>query len=420
MRIGYLQLGPREHGIRRYGKLLAAEGRRRLDITITEASVNLTNNRKTNREMLIVAARQLSATDVIHIQYSGKNNQSLWGNRWEQLYHLWIFKYHCSRPIVVTLHDIYEPTLTIKTGLQTIYKHLKKSAGVDENKATPAINNSLVSKGSFLQQTIDVVKRMYGANALSFFWLLNQAKLVFVSSGEESRRLQSVIDVNKIKVVPHFVEKRDFACDRSEAKSKLKLNEGKIITILGFIHGRKGYQLIVETMPQLPQNVKVVFAGGSSPGDEEFVAGLIQLAKSTGVDDRLRITGYLSEEELEQYITATDLAICPFKFFSASGSLSTWISAARPILAYDLPQITEYNSIEPGSIKTFQPYESRALAKAITQLLVTKPNDDPAVSRLREKLSISTIFDKQLDYYRQVTKKSFYLSSKPKIKNINL
>lgn len=409
MRIGYLQLGPSEHGICRYGRLIAAEGSDRLDLTITEASVNLTKNRKTNREMLIGAAHQLSSTDIVHIQYSGKNNQSLWGNRWEQLYHLWIFKHHCPRPIVVTLHDIYEPPLSIKTGLQTIYQSFKKlNPEVNKNKDILITgNNQSVAKTPLLTIVIDVLKRMYGANALTFFWLLNQAKLVFVCSHEEARRLQPIINNNKVKVIPHFVEKRNFTCTQSEAKAKLKLDESKIITILGFIHGRKGYQLIVETMPQLPQNVKVVFAGGSSPGDEEFVTGLIQLAKSTGVDDRLRITGYLSEEELEQYLTATDLAICPFKFFSASGSLSTWISAARPILAYNLPQITEYNSIEPGSIKTFQPYESHALAEAIKQLLLaTKPNEDPTVARLREKLSISTIFDKQLGYCRQITKKS--------------
>lgn len=406
MWIGYLQLGPSEHGIYRYGKLLAAEGRRRerLGLTITEVSINLTKDRKTNREMLINAARQLSEVDIIHVQYSGKNNQPLWGSRWEALYYFWIFKYHCSRPIVVTLHDVYEPTLSIKTGLKQVYQSLKNfTLKINKNKNDFVKLSKLSPDLMFSAQAIKVVKRMYGKNAIAFRWLLNQVNLVFVCSWEEAKRLQSIANVEKTKVVPHFVEDRQITSTKAEARAKLKLTGGKIITILGFIHGRKGYQLMVEAIPKLPQDVKVVFAGKASPGNEEFVQKLIQLTKAQSVGDRLTITGYLSEEQLQNYLIATDLAICPFKFFSASGSLSTWISAARPILAYDLPQITEYNSLEPEAIKTFHPYESDALAEAIIQLLpATYQDNNPAIARLKEKLSITKIFDEQLNYYQQI------------------
>ena len=74
---------------------------------------------------------------------------------------------------------------------------------------------------------------------------------------------------------------------------------------------------------------------------------------------------------------ASHLAGCPFEMLSASGSLSTGVSLGRPILASDLPQIAEYNRIEPGAIKTFQPYTSEALAAAIThQLSITANQSD--------------------------------------------
>jgi glycosyltransferase involved in cell wall biosynthesis len=400
MWIGYLQLGPPEHGICRYGKLLAAEGRKRPNFTITEVNINLTKDRKHNQEMLISAARQLSEAEIIHIQYSGKNNQPLWGNSWEQLYYFWLFKYHCSRPIVVTLHDVYNPPLNIKTVLKRAYQRFKNITSNDETSVEP--NEPAFAKLPRSKAT-KTLKRIFGTNALAFNWLLNQAKLVFVCSWEEAHRLRFVAE-DKTRVIPHFVEERTLTNRQTESRANLQLDGSTTVTILGFIHGRKGYQLMVETMPKLPEDVRVVFAGGASPGNEKFVEELIQLAKAKGVSDRLRITGYLSEEELEQYLIATDLAVCPFKFFSASGSLSTWISAARPILAYDLPQIAEYNLLEPGAIKTFHSYDSEVLADAIKQLLsVTSQPDDPRIVRLREQLSISRIFDKQVDYYHQVT-----------------
>ena len=205
----------------------------------------------------------------------------------------------------------------------------------------------------------------------------------------------------KTTVVPHFVEKRALTVSPAEARAALKLNEGTIVTLLGFIHGRKGHRLIVEALPELPQDVKVIFAGEPSLGKEEFVQELLALAKVKGVSDRLRVTGYLSEEELERWLVATDLAVCPFKFFSASGLLSTWISACRSILAYALPQINEYNRFEPGVIKTFQPYTPTALTKAIQQLLAVSQEDEPGVARLRKRLSMPAIFDEHLSYYRQ-------------------
>lgn len=417
MWIGYLQLGPPEHGICHYGKLLAAEinHRSQANFSVIEANVNLTKNFKDNREMLIDAARKLSAAEVIHIQYSYKNNRPLWGTHWQQLYHLWLFKHHCSRPIVVTIHDIYEPPLGINDVLMQVYQRFQNliSPANKDNSLTraelsvPKLSLSKLVKYSFLS-----------ADALTLRWLLNQAKLAFVCSCEEDKRLKAIVKTNKVQIIPHFVGKKEPSISRVEAKLKLKLDGHKIITILGFIHSRKGYELMVETMPKLPQEVKVVFAGGPSPGNEEFVLELLQLAKDLGVSDRLRITGYLSQQELDCYSIATDLAVCPFKSFSASGSLSNWIAVARPILAYNLPQIAEYNFLEPQAIKTFPQYNSDTFAEVIKQLLLTIPqNDDLGVAKLREKLSMTAIFNKHLSYYSQVTKISYKLLNNPEVLN---
>ena len=40
--IGYLQVGPIEHGICRYGRLVASEGRQRQDLVILEHNTRLT------------------------------------------------------------------------------------------------------------------------------------------------------------------------------------------------------------------------------------------------------------------------------------------------------------------------------------------------------------------------------------------
>ena len=403
MRIGYLHIGSPQHGVCRYGRLLATEAHRRPDITVIEANVNLTTDRKRNQEMLMNAARRLSPAEMIHIQYSGKNNKALWGASWTQLHSLWLFISHCSCPLVVTLHDVYDPPPSFKTALQRVYSRLQRitSPTSKETNTTVTPRQPPLSKPLTPTNALQFIRHMYGSDALALRWLLNQVQLVFVCSQEEAKRLSVLANAYKTMVVPHFVEKRSLSVSPAEARAALKLNEGRIVTLLGFIHGRKGHRLMVETLPELPQDVKVIFAGEPSPGNEEFVQELLALAKVKGVSDRLRVTGYLSEEELERWLVATDLAVGPFKFFSASGSLSTWISAGRSILAYDLPQINEYNRFEPGVIKTFQPYTPTALTKAIQQLLAVSQEDEPGVARLRKRLSMPAIFDEHLSYYRQ-------------------
>jgi len=150
-------------------------------------------------------------------------------------------------------------------------------------------------------------------------------------------------------------------------------------------------------MPLLPPDVVVMLAG--EPVVEGAAAReLHDLTSRHG--DRVRVTGYLPEPELETYLAATDLAVCPFVDMSGSGSLSTWISAGRPILASDLPQIAEYNEVAPGAISTFAPYTPTALASRVSELLQADAGErTQAVARLADVLKIPRMFERHVDVY---------------------
>jgi glycosyltransferase involved in cell wall biosynthesis len=269
-------------------------------------------------------------------------------------------------------------------------------------KITAEINSSKYHK-FFLDNSLrSVLEDTIGPTVMATRYLLKRSTLIFVCSKEEAQRLIKYKNQYKINIISHFVENRKLWPNANKIRKDLALNNSKIITVLGFIHhhDRKGHRIMLEAMPHLPKNVKVIFAGGPGPGSEKFVDDLKMIAKDKMVDDRLIITGFLSEKELEKYLTVTDLAVCPFRIFAASGSLSTWISTARPILASDNPQIQEYNLLEPEAIKIFKPYSAVALAKKIEQILPScDSRPDLAVNRLRKKLSISNIFEQHLKLY---------------------
>jgi glycosyltransferase involved in cell wall biosynthesis len=243
-------------------------------------------------------------------------------------------------------------------------------------------------------------------DALALWWLQRRAELLLVCSDEERRRIQTFVPEARVRVIPHFVEDRPLSTPRPTAKEALGLGGRRVVTLLGYVHPRKGHELLIDALPSLPADVTVVFAGTTEAVHLPYVAHLREKAVAAGVAGRLRITGFLPEPELDLYLAATDLAVCPFTTVAASGSVSTWLSAGTPILAADLPLISEYNIMEPGAIRTFSPYTANALAEAACNLLAAGAgHDDMRAQRLRARLRMDSVLQQHIEAYRGVAEK---------------
>jgi glycosyltransferase involved in cell wall biosynthesis len=371
--IGYVHAGPPHHGVNRYGRLLAAEIANRPDVCIVECDLQLQGPPPEEQTQIAAAAARLRAADVVHVQYNNQRIGSVWGQGWRQLVNLRLFARTVARPVVVTVHDVYP----------------------------------LLPHGSIAHRPLRAVRTVVGAapQLLTRTWLRRNAAQLVVCSHEERRRLTD--DEARVQVIPHFVEPRLTHVSSAEAKAALGWSGNRVITVLGYIHRRKGHALVVDVLSELPEDVIAVFAGAPVPTDPAVVDRLRARAAARGVAHRLHVTGFIPESQLHLYLMATDVAVCPFAQLSASSSLSTWISAARPIVASNLPQIAEYNALEPGAISTFDPYTASALAKAIGGALERDGRElDSGVAGLRTRLRLSTIADSHLDSYRDVMRRS--------------
>jgi glycosyltransferase involved in cell wall biosynthesis len=367
MKIGYVQVGAPWHGVTRYGRLLAAEARERADLTVLECEVELSGNRREDRRRVLDAGRTLAEADLVHLQYNNQLMGCVWGPRWRQFLNLTRFARALRVPMVATVHDIYRRR---RLGYYWMARH-----------------------------PIGQIQRMseIGPPWATLRCLRRQASALFVSSEEEGRRLEPPL--SRVRVIPLCVERRELTESAEEARSTLGLRGRRVVTLLGFIHERKGHRLLIEALATLPSDVVAIAAGGPAPGST-LIPSLLALAEARGVADRFRVTGYLPEHELNRYLAATSLAVCPFRDVSASASLSTWISAARPILASSLPLIAEYNALEPGAIRTFHPYTAASLANAIRAALDRDTDgEDQGVARLRERLLAPAILDRHVEAY---------------------
>ena len=201
--------------------------------------------------------------------------------------------------------------------------------------------------------------------------------------------------------MPHFVEVRASLPDRATARDRLGLVDRRVVTLLGAITKRRGHRLVIDALLDLPVDVTALFVGSVIEGRDHVARDLQAHAAALGVADRVRFLGYLSDQELEQVLVATDVALCPFRFMSASGALATWISSGRPIVTSDLPPIRELDALAPGALRRFAPYEAPALAAAIREALASAGDTpDERVQRLASELATPRIVERYAALYR--------------------
>ncbi|MFH0945718.1 MAG: glycosyltransferase [Planctomycetota bacterium] len=373
MKLGYLHLGRSHHGVNRYGRMLAGEARGREGVEVVEESLILTGRRRDDRAALSQAADRLSGCDLVHLQY----NRSLWGEGRSQLFALRCFTANCRVPMVASLHDIYldNPWEGWKRRTRSPVRRLRKWYRL-------ARRRQLVRRAVHL--------------------ILDRCERVLVCFEQERERLRFFRQEKKIKVVGHFVEQRENLPDRQESRLLLGVGSWRVVTMLGFIHPRKGYDLVIEALELLPKDVLVVFAGAASEGNERALKRWEKKAAKMGQDNRLQVTGYLEDEQQARWLVATDLAVCPFRFFSASGSMATWFSVGTPVLCHALPQVDEYRAVSKNAFFTFSPYTKEAFASAVAAALDRVSGEpDPSILALRDHYSIRNMVDKHLDCYRE-------------------
>jgi len=178
------------------------------------------------------------------------------------------------------------------------------------------------------------------------------------------------LDASRIHVIPAGVPKVDAPAGGDVLRATWQWTGKRIVGMFGYITLAKGHSLAVDALAQLPEDVALLVAGGVRRNEDRSVLVALerQIAR-LGLQNRVRITGYLQDEDLPRHIDACDLLLFPATHADSSYSLVTGIAYQHaPLVASDIFGHQEVAKRGAG-VELFRSGNATALATTVLRLL---------------------------------------------------
>lgn len=184
--------------------------------------------------------------------------------------------------------------------------------------------------------------------------LVRLSNIVIVHTKAAQSLVETEYDVNKVFFFPiaSYSSSANVLHSLKTVRKKLGISEEeKVIMLFGLPAPHKGFQFVIEALPEIVEkvgNVKVLIAGGTPAsrdmnkegGDKgDYVAQLRKLAIKNNVEDRVIFLGFIAEKEVPTLMSVADVVIFPYEkgTFAMSGALCQAISSLKPIICTDAP-----------------------------------------------------------------------------------
>lgn len=185
-----------------------------------------------------------------------------------------------------------------------------------------------------------------------------------VHSEEDRRRLSRIAPGRPALVRAHPVEARPRP-DRRACREKLGVRR-PLALFLGLVRRYKGADLLLEAAARIcrESDAEIAIVGEVFP-DARFLSEQVE---HSPLRDRLRLVDrYVTEEEMDEWLAACDVLVCPYRKVSGSGIAARAVAAGRPVVASDLEGFHPFVTTETGRL--FPAGDSTGLAEAVAEIL---------------------------------------------------
>ena len=214
---------------------------------------------------------------------------------------------------------------------------------------------------TILHNVIPHEKRFFDKGANNYFLKHNEG-FVVMSDAVLNDLLSLKPDAKYLRidhpVYSQFGEKQE----REAALKKLKLDPEKhYLLFFGFIRGYKGLDLLLQALAKLDDSIELIVAGeiyGSFDPYQEII-------DKENLKERVHLfTDYISDDQVSDYFSASDVCMLPYKSATQSGITAIAHHFDVPIIATDVGGLKESIHHESNGLVVPTP-DPEAISKAI-------------------------------------------------------
>jgi len=149
--------------------------------------------------------------------------------------------------------------------------------------------------------------------------------------------------------------------DPQTAKERLGLPRHCVLmSQFGFISAYKGFEWALRGIEMLPENYYFAVVGGRHRDvpSEPTLNRILEIWQGRN-PDRMRVTGFVNDEERDLYLAATDIFLAPYTWneLTASGAVTWALTSGKPVIASTIDCFREINNqydcmltVPPGMI----------------------------------------------------------------------
>jgi glycosyltransferase involved in cell wall biosynthesis len=218
------------------------------------------------------------------------------------------------------------------------------------------------------------------------------AGLITVSSALKDRLAALGVDPSRINVLRNGVDFSVFRPgDRAALRQKLGLT-GPTLLSVGNLVPEKGHSLAIQALPLLPDHTLLLIGSG---GSEE---ALRNLARQTGVADRVRFIGIVPHEALSDFYTAADIFVLASLREGWPNVLLESMACGTPVVSARVGGTPEIVA-DPVAGELFGERSPGALAAAV-RAAIGRGIDRAGVLRYARQFGWEQTTQRQIDLFR--------------------
>jgi glycosyltransferase involved in cell wall biosynthesis len=190
-----------------------------------------------------------------------------------------------------------------------VYKVLARAKDLGKPTATYFIGVD------YLKHHYNPLMRSFGFKYQEFITkkVVRVSDLALVTNEYEGKVLEEKYGKRSV-VLPHGIDDLYFKAPNmaKQFREKYKV-EGRIIAYIGRIHPTKGLDLLIKAFVHVIKgmpNVVLIIAG---KGNEKYLKRCLEIGRRAGIENRIKVLGYVSEEDKIALIDASDVVALPTK-----------------------------------------------------------------------------------------------------------